>query len=202
MDVNGLKALFFSICENFFNGTNIMWVGEGSETPPLPLITLRTDTLNKATFPFDEGFNEDGQFIEYYNADIMLEVKAYSKGYVGNVEEGVIQTAENTAMNDMQQFADYIASQGMIEQLGKYKVNMIQEGPVRDTSVVKSGSRYEYSAMVEYKVNFILETSGVYAVSSQSSQIEKNTLIKTIPEGIQEELGYFETVNEIEGKLQ
>lgn len=198
MDVNGLKTLLQSICTTFFNGTNIKWVGEGSETPPLPLITLRLDTLNKATFPFDEVFEEDGQFIEYYNADIMLEVKAYSKGYVGDAKEGVIQSAENTAMNDLQQFADYIASLGMVEQLGKDDVSMVQEGPVRDTSIVKSGSRYEYSAMVEYKVNFILESSGKYGVSPT----EKNTLIRTVSAGMNEETGYFETVNQIEGELQ
>lgn len=198
MDVNALKKLLFSTCNTFFNGTNIIWIGEVSEMPPLPLITLRTNTLNKATFPFDTGFNEDGQFVEYYNADIMFEVKAYSKGYVGSVEEGVIQSAENTAMNDMQQFADYMASFGIIEQLGNDNVSMIQEGPVRDTTVVKSGSRSEYSAMVEYKVHFILESSGRYS----ASQIDKNTLIHTVSEGIEEETGYFETVNHIEDKFE
>ena len=204
MDLNGLKEQLFTICESFFSGTNIIWVGEVSESPPLPMITLRTDSLNKATFPFDEGFNEDGQLIEYYNADIMLEVKAYSDGYVGNDENAVIQSAENTTINDMQQFADYIASQGMIEQLDKDNVSMVQEGPVRDTSVVKSGSRYEYSAMVEYKVNFVLESSGTFAVVS-STPLEKNTLIKSMSEeqqqAMNEEVGYFETVNKIEDEF-
>ena len=191
MNITDLKELIHTISESFFNGTTIKWVGEGSETPPLPLITLRLDTVNKASFPFDEGFNEDGQFIEYYNADVMLEVKAYSKGYVGNVEEGVIQSAENTVVNDMQQFADFIASQSIMKQLDKLNVQMLQEGPVRDTSIAKSGSRYEYSAMVEYKVGFILD-------STDSSEFSKNTLVKGTP--TLEEIGYFETVNEIEGE--
>ena len=199
MDVKGLKEFLFSVFEKFFGNTNMIWVGEVSESPPLPLVTLRTDTLNKATFPFDDGFNEDGQFIEYYNADIMCEVKAYTQGQVGNVEEGMIHSAENTAMSDMQRFADYIASAGMMKLLDSFKVQMIQEGPVRDTSIVKSGSRYEYSAMVEYRVHFILEQSGEYAIA----QMSENSLIRNAePEGKNEETGYFETVNEIEGELQ
>lgn len=194
MDVKELKELLFSTCENFFGSTNIRWAGEASEAPPLPLVTLRTDSLNKATFPFDEKFNEEGQFVEYYNADIMFEVKGYSKGYVGNVEDYVIKSAENTAINDLQQFADYITSIEMIEQLRKFNVSMTQEGPVRDTSVVKSGSRYEYSAMVEYKINFILD-------SVDSSRLSENTLTDKIPEGMDVDIGYFETVNNIEGEL-
>ena len=193
MDINGLKEFLYGTFQRFFGTTNMAWVGENSETPPLPLVTLRIDSLNKATFPFDEGFNEDGQFIEYYNADTMLEVKAYSQGYVGNEEDGVIQSAENTVMNEMQQFANYIASHGIMKQLNEVNVQMTQEGPVRDTSLVKSGSRYEYSAMVEYRVHFILDTSGEYAVT----QIEKNTMTKTSPQGMGEETGYFETVNNI-----
>lgn len=198
MDVSGLKKLLFSTCEKFFGSTNIIWVKEVSESPPLPLIALRTDTLNKATFPFDEVFDEDGQFIEYYNADIMFEVKAYSQGYVGEEGYEAIHTAENTLINDLQQFADYIASQGITEELGKVDVIMTQEGPVRDTTIVKSGSRYEYSAMVEYKVNFILEATDRYAVS----KVDKNTLLKESPAGIGEETGYFDTVDEIEDELQ
>lgn len=199
MDVKGLRDLLISVCERFFYGTPVVWAGEGSESPALPFVTLRTDTLNKATFPFDDGFNEDEEYVEYYNADIMFEVKAYTRGQVGNVEFGVIQTADNTAINDLQQFADYILSQRMIEQLAMDNVQMSQEGPVRDTSIVKSGSKYEYSAMVEYKVNFVLESTGVYAASPV---IEENSLIQTTPVGIDEETGYFDTVNKIEGETQ
>ena len=193
MDVNGLKEFLYETSKKFFASTNMAWVGENSESPPLPLVTLRIDSINKATFPFDEEVNEDSKFIEYYNADTMFEVKAYSKGYVGNEEDGVIQSAENTVMNEMQQFANYIASHGILKQLNEANVQMTQEGPVRDTSVVTSGSRYEYSAMVEYRVHFILETSGEYGISN----IEKNTMTKTPPQGMGEETGYFETVNNI-----
>lgn len=193
MEVSDLKKLLFTTFQKFFGTTNMIWVGETSGSPSLPLVTLRADSLNKATFPFDVGFNEDGQFIEFYNADIMLEVKGYTQGYVGEKKEGWIQSAENTAVNDLQQFADYIASADIAKQLDKVNVQMIQEGPVRDTSMVKSGSRNEYSAMVEYKVNFILD-------SMDASKYSKNTLIKSAPE--LEDTGYFETVNEIEGELE
>ena len=193
MDVNSLKEYLLSTCETFFGGTNIKWTGEGSESPPLPLVTLRIGTLNKATFPFDEGFNEDGQFIEYYNADTMLEVKGYTKGSVGNVEEGMIRSADNTAMNDLQQFAAYIVSQKVVDQLKKENISMTQEGPVRDTTISISGSRHEYSAMVEFRVNFILD-------SIDATTLSENTLIKTPPE--LEDIGYFETVSNIEGETE
>lgn len=193
MQVSDLKKLLFSTCEKFFGTTNMIWVGETSNSPPLPLVTLRADTLNKATFPFDVGFNEDGQFIEFYNADIMLEVKGYTQGYVGETKEGWIQSAENTALNDLQQFADYVASADITKQLDTIHVHLTQEGPVRDTSIAKSGSRQEYSAMVEYRVDFILD-------SIDAGMLDKNTLIKSAPD--LEETGYFETVNEIEGELE
>ena len=199
MDTKGLKEFLQSVSEMFFGETNMAWVGETSESPPLPLVTLRLDTVSKATFPFDDGFNEDGQFIEYYNAEIMFEVKAYSKGYVGSVEEGFIRSPENTSMNDLQQFADYMASKGVTELLSEKNVQIIQEGPVRDTTVAKSGSRHEYSAMVEYRVGFVLESVGEFGVPDN---IEKNTLLKSLPQGAGEETGYFDTVSQIEGVLE
>lgn len=199
MDISKLKESLQSVSEMFFGETNMAWVGETSESPPMPLITLRLDTVNKATFPFEDGFNEDGQFIEYYNADIMFEVKAYSKGYVESVKEGVITSPENTSMNDLQQFADFMASKGVTELLSKKNVQIVQEGPVRDTTVAKSGSRHEYSAMVEYRVSFILETVGEFGLPAN---IGKNTLLKSLPQGAGEETGYFETVSNIEGVLE
>lgn len=193
MQVTDLKKLLFSTCQKFFGTTNMIWVGETSGSPSLPLVTLRADSLNKATFPFDVGFDEDGQFIEFYNADIMFEVKGYTQGYVGDKKEGWIQSAENTVLNDLRQFADYIASADITKQLDTVNVHMIQEGPVRDTSIAKSGSRQEYSAMVEYKVDFVLD-------SRDAGKLEKNTLTKSAPDI--EDTGYFETVNEIEGEIK
>lgn len=199
MDATAIKEILFTVCEDFFQNTNLIWAGEVSESPPLPLVTLRVDSMNTANFPFEEGYDKDGQYMEYYNADLVLEVQGFTQGYVSNQNDGIIQSAENTAMNDIRQFANYIASEGMIIRLASENISMTQIGPVRDTSIVKSGSRYEYSAMVEYKVDFILETTGFYAISQQGV----NTLNVTgIKEELKEDTGYFETVNYIEDTIE
>lgn len=200
MDATALKEMLFSVCEDFFSNANLIWAGEVSESPPMPLVTLRVDSMNKAIFPFDEGYNDDGQLVEYYNADLTFEVKGYTQGYIPNPEEGIIQSAENTAMNDIQQFANYLASEGMTIKLSDQNVSMTQIGPVRDTSVVKSGSRYEYSAMVEYKVDFVLEVSGYYAVTQGVNTL--NGTDTGIKEELIEDTGYFETVSHIEDTIE
>ena len=103
-------------------------------------------------------------------------------------------------MNDIRQFANYIASEGMTIKLANANVCMTQMGPVRDTSIVKSGSRFEYSAVVEYKVDFVLETTGFYSVTQAVNTL--NGISKAVKDDLIKDTGYFETVNHIEDTLE
>lgn len=197
MRISEVKDILTDVVQDFFYTATVVWANEVSEKPPLPLITLRTGLIKKAKYPKDNYQGKDG-YIEEYDAVMKLEVKGYTTGLVEPSDErNMIQTAENSALEDMMQFDDYMTSTGLTDVLSAKDISIDRIGDVNDTTIQTATSRAEYSAMVEYDISFTLTTHGRYGITES----ERNSMIKTNNESLLEETGYFESVN-IEGTTE
>lgn len=164
MNLNEVKEYIYDLAKKYFVGATVVWDGEYAEKPPVPYLHLRMDSLSTSEYPSDTYEDEMGLYTEAYQAEFMLEAKLYTKGATDE-EEGYLKSSTNTALSDIQLFANYMKSSKVLDRDAEMNVCFEQEGPVRDTSIVLNNNKREFSAMLEYHVYFVMEVKGGYGIS-------------------------------------
>ena len=159
MTVGELRETIRQVVKRYFVGATVKWIDENNIKPTGPLVTLQLRNIQRELFSIDE--NRQGRAVKLWHTRAMLDVNLYTPGAVGNAQPGIRPKAENTALNDMQDFINYMDSDYVYGILGPLDVTILPEGIAQDVSELVDNSKYEYSAMQEFTVDFIQNAAGV-----------------------------------------
>ena len=162
MTVGELRETIRQVVKRYLVGASVKWIDENNIKPVGPLVTLQLRNIQRELFSIDE--NRQGRAVKLWHTRAMLDVNLYTPGAVGNAQPGIRPKAENTALNDMQDFINYIDSDYVYGILGPLDVTILPEGMAQDVSELVDNSKYEYRAMQEFTVDFIQNAAGVSGI--------------------------------------
>lgn len=162
MTIGELRKALQEVVERYFTGASVKWTNENNTKPSGPLVTLQLGNVHRELFSIME--NRKGHPVKLYHSRAMLDVNLYTPGSMSKAQPGLRPKAENTAVNDMQDFVSYMDSDYAIDLLGALDVTVLPEGSTMDVSGLIDSVKYEYRAMQQFTVQFTQNAAGVAGI--------------------------------------
>lgn len=163
-DINTLRNVLFEIIQGYFGGAVVLWAEQKSVKTDLPLIRLKLKSLSHPSHYIN--VNENDASKSYIPATMRLEVQLFTHGDKQITTEGQeeYEIAVNTAVADIEDLTMFLTSQYADSLYELYDIAIRKEGNAIDVSAVQD-NRYEYRAMQEYLVDFIMSMDGFAGIS-------------------------------------
>lgn len=169
MRVSEAKELFRSLAKEYFGGATVTFTKQSRVAKPnLSLVTLTPGNV-KRTRDYVNTYVED-QPIGYYGSRFSITVDLYTHGLpVEHPETGEIAAYENTAVDDMLSFADFLGSEYVNQWCQRNDVSILLDGEVQDLTGLVNDTTYEYRARLAVLFYFTQTTVGMAAVLQEGS---------------------------------
>lgn len=169
MRLSQAKELFRSLTEEYFFGANVTLSRLSRiPKPDLPLVSITTGAVNRPLAPAYKEIN--GVLIGHYLTRLSIDVDLFTHGTpVIDEETGKTVSYENTAVEDMLAFIDFLNSEHTIEWCHKNDVSIRTEGDVQDITGLVNDNNYEYRAKVTVMFYFTQTTVGHASVAQEGS---------------------------------
>ena len=167
MNVTDLKEHIYDFVADYFRRATVVWANEYMAKPKYPLVTIKPKTLNIGNMSIDRSV--DGEHAATYNASIPVEINLYTKGMQVGGTASTMSSMVNTALEDLMQFVVYLHSPFALNKMKKLDMCMLLNGQVQDLSGLLEDNRYEYRAMCELDVTFLLNFYGAYNTIEKTS---------------------------------
>lgn len=172
MTLTELRQYLYKTVKQYFENATVVWSESKMTNPTLPYVTLKLKNISTPIFSINNIENNVPR--GYYKAKRILEINLYTKGR--EIEKsGCMAGSENTAADDLTEFVMYLRSGFVNEQNVINNLTIMPMSPVQDLTALVNDIRFEYRAMAELEINFILVTKG-YA--GQISFIAPQNIVK------------------------
>lgn len=179
MTVNNLKKIFYSRTKAYWENATVAWGNTKKVKPNAPLVILRLGTVSRAVQPITQMIN--GIVFSAYPSDVPIQIDLFTKGQTVNVEFD--EYSENTALNDLLDFVNFMDSVSTIEWSNKNNISVSLLNGVRDLSDVLNGNQWQYRAMCELQVAFTQWAAEYHGILNEASIIfEKGLPVDVIRE--------------------
>ena len=176
-----MKALFLSLVKIYFGGAEVIWGRAKTVHPKHPLVTLIAGPLARNYLPvtLDAG----GIPINCYPTKVTVQIDLFTKGAALSDDAGATGAAgatgvtaarENTAVDDMMDFLNFIGSQYVTDWCYKKDMAILENGPVRDLTQIINDTSWDYRAMAELDVYFTQNAVG-YTGTDHELGVEYDT---------------------------
>lgn len=159
MNMEAVREAVYDVVSLFFCGATVIWAEQVNTKPKLPYVTLRTNGINRTTFPI---VDDDGR--RYYPCSTTLEINLYTKGKPVTGGENVTGNFMNMAASDLNDFFNFVESDGITDMVAGKGMDILLVPPIRDLTDLQNDSRYRYRAMAEAVVSFAQEADGRYGI--------------------------------------
>ena len=103
-----------------------------------------------------------------YHCSTTAEANLYTEGKPIAPGDSAIGNHANTAASDLLEFANFVESEGVLDLMTRYGVEMSLIPPVRDLSALENDRKYRYRAMAEFTVTFVEEANGWYGIGDMN----------------------------------
>lgn len=173
MILNELREHLYDLTADYFAGATVIWAQEKIVKPKPSLVTLQLGNISRPVQPI-AGF-VDGVPCGYYPSRVPFEVNLYTKGAAVSVLGKKIAAAQNTAVNDLLDFVNYLNSAFVANWCHNLDIDILGAGLINDVSNYINDTRWEYRAMVEFSVGFTQIAVGATGILLESS-------VKEVPE--------------------
>lgn len=167
MILNELKEHLYDIVAGYFVGATVVWVREKVVKPAPNFVTLSMGNVSRPVRPVTEFI--DGVSCGCYPSKVRFEVNLYTKGDGFSVPDKRILAAQNTAVNDMLDFVNYINSDFVTNICHELDIDISMNGTVNDVSDYINDVRWQYRAMVEFDIGFTQTAVGAAGILLESS---------------------------------
>ncbi len=161
------RELFRQLTRTFFPKATVIFGRQSRAAKSrLPLVSITPGAVTRATFPVQK--QADDTPLAFYPSQMRIAVDLFTHG--SPIREGNrIVAYENTAMDDMLAFADFLYSQSAIDWCHQQDVAIILDRPVQDLTGIVNDDNYEYRARLELTFHFTQMAVGYAGVLEESS---------------------------------
>ncbi len=168
MDVKKARSLVYELLGVFFSGASVKHSKQPNTVKSQPpLVTLTTVSVQRPLNPPQKVI--DGITVSYYPTRMSLQIDLYTKGAPVQQRPGFITPAENTALSDLVEFANFVASDFTVNWCHQRDVSLTLSGEAHDTSELINDASYQFRATMEMVMNFTQKAVGYTAILDPSS---------------------------------
>mgnify|MGYP001039048119 CR=1 FL=1 len=169
MRVSEAKKLFKELTQEYFAGA---WVTFSRQSrvakPEIPLVSITPGNVNRPLSP--TYGNAGGEVLGYYLSRIQMTVDLFTRGKpVTDDETGKTVAYENTAVDDMLAFADFLNSPHTVDWSNIHDVTLLIEGDVQDLTGLVNDTNYEFRSRLVVSFYFTQRAVGQAAVATEES---------------------------------
>ena len=226
MDVSGVRKALLELTRYYFRGATVTFSRQSKMAKQgVPLVTLYTGVVTRPINPPQKVI--DGRPVSFYPSSVPVQIDLFTKGRKVDMGEGFTPVMENTAVDDLLAFVNFLNSEFVAHYCEGKDIAIVIPNTVEDLTGLINDTSYEYRAMVEITVYFTQYAIGYSGSLSDDSVVhgydehgnpitggdiqaddvtELDPAVSTSPSGggnpevLGDERGYFENV-EINDKL-
>ena len=153
-NLSGLVAAYFPLLHEM---GNIVWGKTKPVKPANPHVSVNLSGIKRPIRPM--RIYVDGIVHDSYPSETILTINLITKGAPTSNEPNIISSNENTAVNDLTGFANFINSPYVDIWCARTGITL-KANAVRDLTALTHGSSWEYRAFLEVNVGFVQYAAG------------------------------------------
>lgn len=158
MKASKAKELFRQLTESYFTGSTVIFANQSRiAKPQIPLVTILPGNVHRPQAA-NHVVNSDGVLIGYYLSRMTMTVDLFTNGEAIEDDSGNTAAYENTAMDEMLAFADFLNSPVCVSWCHENDVSILIESDAQDLTGIVNDNNYEYRARLEVMYSFTQET--------------------------------------------
>lgn len=148
MKLKDAKELFRVRTEEFFPDYNVVLSRQSRAVKPeLPLFLITFGNVRRALNP--ENTVDEGMIKDQYLARAAVTVDLFTNGVPVEDENGKTIAYENTAVNEMLSYCDFLNSVETVEWSARNGLTILTEGDAQDLTGIVNDNNYEYRSRQE-----------------------------------------------------
>lgn len=124
-----------------------------------PMVVLSVISVKRTQNP-EETIHVDGYPVSYYPTDMMVQIDLYTKGSPVQDIPGQMVPMENTAVNDLVDFLNFVGSEYFADWCYRWDTDLVPTGNVLDTTELLNSTNWQYRATTELVMSFIQKAVG------------------------------------------
>ena len=156
-----LVAMYFAVLDA---EGSIVWGRTKPVKPGSPMVSLALAQVQRPYRPARRYVN--GIVLDSYPSSTMFRVELFTKGALTTDEPGVTAQNENTAVNDLSDFANFLGSVHADHWCGRIGI-ALKVNRVQDLTALTHGSSWQYRALLEIDVGFMQNAAGHTAIGHE-----------------------------------
>lgn len=169
MRAKDARELFRQITKQYFAAATVTFSNQSrAAKPKLGLVVITPGSVKRPSLPNSQ--QTDGTMVSFYQSRMTITVDLFTHGSpVVNGSTGKTAAYENTAMDDMLSFADYLDSQFVTAWSHMNDVTVLLDGDVQDLTGAINDNNYEYRARATVMFYFTQRAIGAAGVAQERS---------------------------------
>ena len=157
MTQNELKQRLYDLVRFYFGGATITWGKVKAVSPNVPQVVLNMGAVVRHYHPITQSV--EGVAVNSYPSQTTLQIDLYTKGAPTSTEPGIAAAYENTAVNDLTDFLNFLGSAYTDDWSGRHDISLLCN-EVTDLTELVNDTSWDYRAMVELEVGFTQSAVG------------------------------------------
>lgn len=169
MRVGEARELFRQLTKEYFAGAAVAFTRQSRQPKAdLPLVTLTPGNVKRPNAPNYETVN--GTIVGNYLSRLTITIDLFTHGSpIKDEDTGQILAYENTALDDMLAFADYLNSEHTVQWCDRKDVSILIDGDAQDLTGIVNDTTYEYRSRLTVFLYFTQKAIGAASVASEVS---------------------------------
>lgn len=159
MNILQATHTMLEILEHFFSSATVTYANQNHQVKPnLPLVSMNVLSSGRGSFP-PQRMQQD-QNVSFYPSFLKIQVDLYTRGGTLSLEGQTTPIMENTALNDLVEFSNFLGSHYFLEWCWEKNITLLPVNQVMDTTHLLGTRDFQFRATMEVKLNFTDEVKG------------------------------------------
>lgn len=168
MTVREAKQHIKNIAKKYFTGAAVGFPNQSANVKRnSPYVCITPGSPLRDQFPVQRMVGD--RLVSYYQTRLPLQVDLYTNGADGPAGPDGFVTLEDTAVDDMTDFVDYLESWYVTHWCDRINASIIINGPVQSLTGLVTDTDYQFRAMVELVFCFVHKAVGYTGIQGENS---------------------------------
>lgn len=168
MTVREAKRHIENITKKYFTGAVVGFSGQSANVKrSSPYVCITPGSPTRDRFPVQRMVND--RLVSYYQTRLPLQIDLYTNGAEGSPGADGFVSLEDTAVDDLTDFVDYLESLYVTHWCDRINASIIVNGPVQQLTGLVTDTDYQFRAMVELVFCYVHKAVGYTGIQGESS---------------------------------
>lgn len=168
MTLREAKRHIEHITKKYFNGAVVSFSGQSANVKRTsPYVCISPGSPTRDQFPVQRMVND--RMVSYYQTRLPFQIDLFTNGAEGSSGMDGFVTMEDTAVDDLTDFVDYLESLYVIHWCDRINASIIVNGSVQQLTGLVTDTDYQFRAMVELIFCYVHKAVGYTGIQGESS---------------------------------